>query len=78
MNKVVIQLKRPYHGGGVLTDRAIYHEKVFTEEVYGKKYKEIAQEWATTNVSNVAHIEGLEESSEKEISVARKKGKATE
>ena len=75
---VVIKLKNPIYGGGVLTDRAIYHEKIFTEDLHGKDYKAVAKEWATTNVVNVAHIEGLDESSEKEISVARKKVIVTE
>ena len=70
---VVIKLKRPLHGGGVLTERAVLEHKVFTEEEHGKDYQAVAREWATTNVSNVAHIEGLDEASEKAVNVARKK-----
>ena len=61
------------HGGGVLTERAVIEHKVFTEEEHGKDYQAVAREWATTNVSNVAHIEGLDEASEKAVNVARKK-----
>ena len=61
------------HGGGVLTERAVLEHKVFTEEEHGMDYQAVAREWATTNVSNVAHIEGLDEASEKAVNVARKK-----
>ena len=73
MKSVVIKLKNPIYGGGVLTDREILHEKVFTEHIHGKDYQKTAKIWATTHVNNVAHIEGLDETSEKEISVSRKK-----
>ena len=70
MKPVVIKLKNPIYGGGVLTDRPIFHEKVFTEQEHGKDYQDVAKEWATTNV---AHIEGLDEASEKIVNIARKK-----
>lgn len=74
MNKpVVIKLKKPILGGGVLTEREVQHEKVFTEEVHGKDYKKSAKEWATTHVANVDHVDGLDDESEKEINSARKK-----
>lgn len=75
-NKVVITLKRPIFGAGVLTDRPVFHEKVFSEEVHGKNYKELAKEWSTTHANNVGHIEGLDDASEKAIDAARKKSKA--
>lgn len=70
---VVIKLKRPLHGGGVLTERAVLEHKVFTEEEHGKDYQAVAREWATTHAGNVAHMEGLDEASEKAVNVARKK-----
>ena len=66
-------MKNPIYGGGVLTDRPIFHEKVFTEQEHGKDYQAVAKEWATTHVANVAHIEGLDEASEKIVNIARKK-----
>ena len=75
---VIIHLKRPIFGPGVLTDRQKFMEKVFTEEVHGKDYKEVAKEWSVTHALNVAHIDGLDEASEKEASVARKRKADTE
>ena len=72
-NPVIIKLKHPIYGGGILTERPVFHEKVFTESDHGKNYQAVAKEWATTNVSNVAHIEGLDEASEKVIATERKK-----
>ena len=70
---IVVHLIKPIHGPGALTNRAVIHEMVFTEEVFGKSYKEEARNWATTHAVNVSKVEGLDENSEKEISVARKK-----
>jgi hypothetical protein len=70
---VVIKLKNPIYGGGALTDRAVLYEKIFTEQDHGKDYQSVAKEWATTNVSNVAHIDGLDDASEKIVNIARKK-----
>ena len=70
---VVIKLKNPIYGGGILTERPIFHEKVFTEDEHGKNYQSVAKEWATTHVNNIVHIDGLDEASEKAVNVARKK-----
>ena len=73
---VVIHLKNPVYGGGVLTERKILHEKVFTEEEHGKGYRESAREWAVTHAQNVTRIDGLDDESEKQVAVARKKSQA--
>ena len=70
---VVIKLKRPIFGPGALTNREVLHEKVFTEEIHGKGYKESAKEWSVTHADNVAHVDGLDDASEKAIDMARKK-----
>lgn len=76
MKAVIIKLKNPIYGGGILTERPVLHEKIFTEHEHGKDYQAVAQEWATTHVANVAHIEGLDEASEKAVEVAAKRKKA--
>ena len=73
---VIISLKRPIFGPGALTNREVLHEKVFTEEIHGRNYKESAKEWSVTHAGNVAHVEGLDDESEKVIDAARKKSKA--
>lgn len=71
--KVVIKLLKPIFGGGALTEREVMHEKIFTEEVHGRQYQAAAREWATTHAGNVGHIDGLDESLEREVILARKK-----
>lgn len=70
---VIIHLKRPIFGPGVLTDRPVFHEKVFTEEVHGKDYQAVAKEWSITHANNVTHIDGLDEASEKAVATERKR-----
>ena len=72
-NPVIIKLKHPIYGGGILTERPVFHEKVFTESDHGKNYQAVAKEWATTHADNVVRVEGLDEASEKAVNVARKK-----
>ena len=61
-----------------MTERVKMHEKVFTEEAQGINYQKAAKEWSVTHANNVTHIDGLDEASEKEVSVARKRKADTE
>ena len=69
---VIIRLKSPIFGGGTLTDREVMREKVFTEELHGKEYRNVAKQWATTHVNNVGDIEGLDKESEEAVMSSRK------
>lgn len=73
MSKVIIHLRNPIFGGGVLTDREVQHEKIFSEEVHGKGYKETAKIWCNTHANNVARVDGLDKESEEQISTARRR-----
>jgi hypothetical protein len=73
MNNVIVYFKNPIWGGGVGINREKQKERVFSEEIHGKNYKELAAEFAKTNVRNVAHIDGLDEAAEKEVNTERKK-----
>jgi len=75
---VIIHLKNPIFGGGVLTDRAVLHEKVFTEEVMGKDYQKLAKQWSITHESNVLKIEGLDDETEKPVVSRKKKEESSE